>query len=255
MKDRLQRVLHDVRRSAVNLLFPPLCMACRTNVSEAGALCPSCWHKIQFLDGPMCDCCGLPFEIDPGGVTLCATCHAQRPAFDKARAVMRYDEHSRGPILALKHADRLELSPAFGRWLDRGGRAVVTECHVIMPVPLHPVRLWTRRYNQSAELARALARQAKKPVDFSTLLRNRHTPSQGAMPSARARRRNMRGAFRISPSHKSAIAGRNVLLVDDVLTTGATVDACARVLKRAGAAKVFVLALARVVRPLAGDII
>lgn len=224
-------------------------------MSDPGALCPECWQKIQFLDEPLCACCGLPFEIDPGRETLCAACHARPPAFDRARAIMRYDEPSRGPILALKHADRLDLTPAFGRWLERGGRALIEESDLILPVPLHPYRLWSRRYNQSAELARVLARQTGKPAHFAALQRGRPTPSQGAMPSASARRRNMRGAFRISPGHKSAIAGRNILLLDDVLTTGATVEACARALKRAGAAKVFVLALARVVRPLATDII
>jgi len=168
---------------------------------------------------------------------------------------MRYDEKSRGPILALKHADRLDLAPTFGRWLDRGGRELLAETDVILPVPLHPGRLWSRRYNQSAELARALGRLARRPVDLTALIRTRPTPSQGAMPSAQARRRNMRGAFKVSKRHKSAMAGRHILLVDDVLTTGATADACARALKRAGAAKVYVLALARVVRPLAGDIV
>ena len=183
-------------RAALDLLFPPLCIACRTQVSEPGALCAKCWQTIQFLDGPMCECCGLPFEFDPGGETLCAGCHAKPPAFDKARAVMRYDEHSRGPILALKHGDRLDLTPGFTRWLDRGGRALLDEADVILPVPLHPSRLWTRRYNQSAELARALARLTGKRCDFLSLTRSRATPSQGAMRSAKARRRNMLGAFK-----------------------------------------------------------
>lgn len=249
----LQSGLKRAGRSALNLLFPPLCIACRAPVGEPGALCAACWQTIQFLDGPMCACCGLPFEFDPGGETLCAACHAKPPAYDKARAVMRYDEHSRGPILALKHGDRLDLTPGFTRWLDRGGRPLLDETDVILPVPLHPYRLWARRYNQSAELARALARLTGKPADFTSLVRSRPTPSQGAMRSAKARRRNMLGAFKIPAGHKSAIAGRNLLLIDDVLTTGATVDACARALKRAGAGKVFVLALARVVRPAAGD--
>jgi ComF family protein len=255
MGGELQGTFRRAGRAALDLLFPPLCIACRTQVSEPGALCATCWQAIQFLDGPMCDCCGLPFEFDPGGETLCAGCHAKPPSYDKARAVMRYDEHSRGPILALKHGDRLDLAPGFTRWLDRGGRALIAEADLILPVPLHPMRLWTRRYNQSAELARALSRLTGKPCDFLSLTRSRATPSQGAMRSAKARRRNMLGAFKVPPRHKSAIAGRNLLLIDDVLTTGATVDACARALKRAGAAKVFVLALARVVRPLAGDII
>ena len=251
----IEASLKRAGRAALDLVFPPMCIACRTQVAEPGALCGVCWQKIQFLDGPMCDCCGLPFEVDPGPETLCAACHARRPHFDKARAVMRYDEHSRGPILSLKHGDRLDLAPHFTRWLDRGGRALLDETDVILPVPLHAARLWTRRYNQSAELARALSRLAQKPAELLALTRSRPTPSQGAMRSAKARRRNMLGAFRVSPRHKSAIAGRNVLLIDDVLTTGATVEACARALKRAGAAKVFVLALARVVRPLPGDII
>ena len=255
MRARLQRLLSEARKGVLDLIFPPHCMSCRTAVSDVGGLCSDCWCRIEFLDGPLCACCGRPFEFDPRTPVFCAACHARPPAFDKARAIMRYDEHSRGPILALKHADRLDLALAFGRWLARSGHELVMDCDIILPVPLHPMRLWTRRYNQAAELARALSRKTGKPADFSILLRNRHTPSQGAMPSARARQRNMRGAFRISPSHKTAIAGRHVLLVDDVLTTGATVEACARVLKRSGAAKVFVLALARVVRPAAGNVI
>ena len=248
----LRRGLTRTGRAVLDLVYPPLCIGCRAQVAEPGALCAACWQKIRFLDGPMCAACGQPFEFDPGEGTLCAACHAHPPAYDKARAVMRYDESSRGPILALKHGDRLDLSPAFVRWLDRGGRALLDEADLIVPVPLHPSRLWRRRYNQSAELARGLARLSAKPCDVLALSRSRATPSQGAMRSAKARRRNMLGAFQVRL--KSAIAGRNILLVDDVLTTGATVDACARALKRAGAAKVLVLALARVVRPTAGDI-
>jgi len=240
-------------RAVLDLVYPPLCIGCRVQVAEPGALCAACWQAIRFLDGPMCDCCGVPFEFDAGPGTHCAGCHASPPAYDRARAVMRYDEHSRGPILAFKHGDRLDLIPAFARWLDRGGRAVLDEADLIVPVPLHSRRLWARRYNQSAELARALAGVSGRPAALTVLERSRATPSQGAMRSAKARRRNMLGAFKVSPRHKSAIAGRNILLVDDVLTTGATVEACARALKRAGAAKVLVLALARVVRPLAGD--
>ena len=255
MQTAVQQMFRQVGRSFLDVLFPPLCLSCRTPVSEPNALCSDCWQDIQFLDGPMCDCCGLPFEWDPGVATLCAACHANRPVFDQARAVMRYDAKSRGPILALKHADRLDLSIAFGRWLERSGRQLLKETDVILPVPLHAMRLWARRYHQSAELAKTLGREARRPVELGALVRTRRTPSQGTMPSARARRRNMQGAFAVKASHKSAITGRNVLLVDDVLTTGATVNACARALKRAGAAKVLVLTLARVVRPLAGDII
>ncbi|MEI9993595.1 MAG: ComF family protein [Rhizomicrobium sp.] len=253
MSGGLQGGLKRAARAALDLVFPPMCIACRTQVAEPGALCAKCWQDVRFLEGPMCGCCGLPFDFDMGGETLCAACHADPPAFDKARAVMRYDAASRGPLLAFKHGDRLDLVPGFSRWLERGGRALLDEADLILPVPLHPGRLWSRRYNQSAELARALARLSGKTADLFALRRARATPSQGAMTSAKARRRNMLGAFKIPPRHKSAIAGRNILLVDDVLTTGATVEACARALKRAGAAKVLVLALARVVRSRAGD--
>jgi ComF family protein len=240
--------LKRVGRSALDLLFPPLCIGCREQVSAPGSLCPACWQQMQFLEGPCCNQCGLPFEIDPGEGTLCASCIAHPPAFDKARALLRYDDASRRPVLALKHADRLDLVPAFGRWLDRAGRALLAETDLIVPVPLHRWRLWNRRYNQSAELARALSRLSGIPADPFALARTRRTPSQGEMKSASARRRNVRGAF--SVPERADVDGRTVLLIDDVLTTGATAHACAKALKKAGTKAVYVLALARVVRPL-----
>jgi ComF family protein len=250
----LQNAWKRAGRAALDFFYPPLCIGCRAMVAEPGSLCATCWQEVEFLDGPACLCCGLPFDLDPGPDTRCAACIAEPPAFDRARAVMRYDEGSRGPILALKHADRLDLIPGFARWLDRAGRALLDESEVIVPVPLHASRLWTRRYNQSAELARVLGRLSGKAVETLALVRVRATPSQGEMPSAKARRRNMRGAFRVPPGRQGRIEEKAVLLIDDVLTTGATVEACARALKRAGAAKVHVLALARVVRPLTTSI-
>jgi ComF family protein len=241
--------LRKVGNGLLDFLFPPLCLQCREHVGEAGGLCSRCWSAISFIEGPVCASCGIPFDAPVFEETKCAACHAESPAFDKARAIMRYDEASKGAILALKHADRLDLVPSFGRWLDRVGRTMLRECDLIVPVPLHRTRLWSRRYNQSAELARRLSRLCQRPFAPDALERVRRTPSQGEMPSAGARRRNVTGAFRIRPSMKAKIDGRAIVIVDDVLTTGATVDSCARVLKRAGAKAVFVLALARVVRP------
>jgi len=235
-------------RALLDLVYPPLCATCRAPVSQAHALCAGCWSAIAFLDGPGCARCGLPFEIDPGPDTLCAACHAEPPAFDTARSVVRYDDASKKPILALKRADRLDLVPAFAGWLARAGRDMLAEADVIIPVPLHRRRLWLRRFNQSALMAQRLARLAGKPADPLLLERIRPTPSQGEMPSAKARRRNVRGAFRVAPGRRDAVKGKIVLVVDDVFTTGATVSACARALKRAGADKVLVLTLARVVR-------
>jgi ComF family protein len=237
-------MLGNVAKTVLDLLFPPLCIGCRAPVGEAG-FCAVCWSDIRFLDGPGCACCGLPFAVALEGENLCAACLVRPPAFDTARAVLAYDEKSRGAILALKHADRLDLIPGLSRWLSRAGRAVLEDSDLLVPVPLHPWRLWRRRYNQSAELARHLARDWKLAYQPSALVRSRPTRSQGAMASARARRRNVLGAFKVP----GPVAGKRILLLDDVLTTGATVEACARALKRAGAARVNVLVLARVVKP------
>ncbi len=235
------------KRAFLDLVFPPLCMACRQPGASTG-LCADCWSKIQFLDGPLCACCGIPFEVTvQGEAPLCASCLTRRPSFDQARAILRYDDFAKAPILALKHADRLDLVPEFALWLERAGREMIAASELIVPVPLHPLRLWRRRYNQAAELSRTLARRTGLKVDTMALIRSRPTPSQGTMPSARARRRNVLGAFRVP--EPARVAGRNILLVDDVLTTGATAEAACRALLRAGAQKVRVVALARVARP------
>jgi ComF family protein len=232
------------KSGVLDILFPPLCIACREPGASSG-FCAACWSTIQFLDGPLCRCCGMPFDV-PLDDAQCAACLTHPPAFDRARAILRYDDVSRVPILALKHADRLDLVPGFGQWLERAGRELLAGSDLIVPVPLHRTRLWRRRYNQAAELARNLSRRTGLPLDTAALVRSRPTPSQGIMPSAKARRRNVMGAFRV-PKRES-VAGLHILLVDDVLTTGATVEAAARALRRAGAAGVQILALARVVR-------
>ena len=237
-------MLGNVAKPVLDLLFPPLCIGCRAPVGEAG-FCADCWSGITFLDGPGCTCCGLPFPVALEGENTCAACLAKPPAFDSARAIMAYDEKSRGAILALKHADRLDLVPGFARWLGRAGRSTLAKCDLVAPVPLHPLRLWQRRYNQSAEMARQLARDWGLVFD-PVLVRSRATPSQGEMASAKARRRNVQRAFQVPDPAR--VSGKSILLLDDVMTTGATVEACARALKRAGAASVHVLVLARVVK-------
>jgi len=236
----------DVKTGLLDLLFPPLCIGCGEPLGAGRGFCPACWSGITFLDGPACECCGLPFAFDPGPGTRCGGCLSQPPAFDRARAIFAYDEKSKGPILALKHADRLDLVPGFARWLERSGQALLAETDLVVPVPLHRLRLWQRRYNQAAELARQLASLSGKSVATDVLARVRPTESQGVMISVKARRRNVLGAFRVLDSAR--VRGRNILLVDDVLTTGATAEACARALKRAGAVRVQALALARVVK-------
>jgi ComF family protein len=244
-----KKKLRTIGRRLLDFIFPPLCAACRAPVTQAHNLCARCWAQIAFLSEPLCAVCGFPFEFDAGPETLCAACRQQLPTFDRARSLMRYDEGSRDPILAFKRADRLDLVPAFARLVLGAGRELIENADVIVPVPLHRWRLWQRRYNQSALIALSLGKLADKPVDCLTLVRTRATASQGDMPSAAARRRNVQGAFRVLADHAGRLRGKSVLLIDDVFTTGSTIEACARAIKRAGATRVLVLTLARVVRP------
>jgi ComF family protein len=246
-----------VRRSAVralNLIFPPLCVSCRMRVGEAHALCAACWNAISFIEGPLCSGCGTPFEVDPGSETLCGACLARPHDFRQARSLFRYDDASKPLILAFKHGDRLDHAPAFARWLERTGRPLFADAELLVPVPLHRWRLWKRRYNQAAVIAAGLSRITGLPHDPLLLEKRRSTKSQGEMPSAKARRKNVLNAFRVPPDRAARMRGRNIILVDDVFTTGATLNACARALKRAGAARVDALTLARVVKPASGDI-
>jgi ComF family protein len=239
-------VLRRAGAVVLDALLPPQCLSCRTEVAEPGVLCPTCWGAIRFLGPPQCAVCGMPFELPSPDGALCAACLGSRPAFDAARAVFRYDEGSRGLILSFKHGDRTEAAPAFGLWLARAGGELIARADLIAPVPLHWTRLFRRRYNQSALLAQSLAKTSGVPVALDLLRRRRATPSQGRL-SRSGRRRNVQGAFEVGREKRARLTGRRVLLIDDVLTTGATVEACSATLLRAGAASVDVLTLARVV--------
>lgn len=235
-------------RAVLNVVLPPRCAVCGVTIEDEGALCAGCWSSIRFLAPPECACCGYPFEYVVPERTFCAACTRRQPEFDRARAVFAYEESSRGLILAFKHADRTHDAPAFGRWLARAGHELLLDADLIVPVPLHRWRLFRRRYNQAALLAQSLGRISENQVVVDLLVRHRHTRTQGRM-SRTARIRNVRGAFSVRDKWQESLRGRRVLLVDDVLTTGATAEACARALKRAGAVAVDVLALSRVVRP------
>ena len=235
-------------RGLLDLVLPPLCLACRRPVEENGALCAGCWSEVTFIAPSHCAVCGFPFEYDPGDDAVCAACAGSPPAYDRARAVLRYDDASRSLVLGFKHGDQTYAAPAFGRWLARGGAALAATADVLVPVPLHRFRLMRRRYNQAMLLARRVGRECGVLVDPDLLVRRRPTATQGRL-SPSARRRNVQGAFTLRPGAAGRIDGRHVLLLDDVLTTGATVEECARVLRRGGAAAVDVLTLARVVRP------
>lgn len=233
---------------ALDLVFPPHCPVCGIEVGGAGALCAACWDGIDFIEPPGCEACGLPFEFDLGAGALCGVCARRPPRFERARAALVYNRHSRKLIIDFKHGDRTDRAPVYGRWLARAGRELIDDADIIAPVPLHPTRLFSRRYNQAALLAHALARECGKTVVPDLLIRRRRTPSQGRLGAAE-RRRNVRGAFEINRAWKTRLGDKRVLLIDDVMTTGATVGASAEALKLAGAGAVDVLTLARVVRP------
>ena len=231
----------------LDIVLPPRCLKCGATVDSVGALCAACWPAVAFLAPPHCAACGLPFEFDLGPEAVCGACARERPVFERARAAFRYDEDSKDLILRFKHADRTDSAPAFARWMARAGDALVAEADVVAAVPLHWMRLFMRRYNQAALLASALGELASKPAVNDLLVRRKRTPSQGGLGAA-ARRRNVAGAFMVHPRHRARVEDKRVLLVDDVLTTGATVSACAAVLLRARARAVDVLTLSRVVR-------
>ena len=235
-------------RGATGMVLPRRCLACGTPVAGDGALCAECWPAVRFLGPPLCAACGYPFEFDPGAGTVCGACAALQPAFDRARSVFVYDSASRGPLLAFKHADRTDAAPTFARLMAHAAADLLPDADMIVPVPLHRRRLLARRFNQSALLAQALGRETAIEAIPDLLVRTRHTPSQGGL-SASARRRNVTGAVAVRERRADSVRGARVLMVDDVYTTGATVGSCAAALRRAGAAAVDVITLARVVRP------
>jgi len=236
-------------KALADLLIPPRCLLCAAPVPAGGGLCADCWGRLSFLGPPLCQRCGLPFEVEGVEASLCGSCLLSPPRFRRARSVVRYDRVAKDLVLGFKYADRTGRAPHFARWMARAGRDLLDQTDLIVPVPLHPWRLFRRGYNQAALLANGLARETGLPCCPDALSRVRNTVRQGHLGRL-DRRANLQGVIRIA--RPAAVAGRQILLIDDVLTTGATVEECAQVLLAGGAAAVDVLTLARVVRPGAG---
>ena len=246
--------LADMRRWAMgnlryvaDLFLPPVCIRCHAPISAHGVLCAPCWQGINFIMPPVCSRLGLPLSYAGGeDVQLSSMALRYPPVYGRARAAARFDGVMRDLVHALKYADRHEAVDLFGRLLFSAGAELLRDADLLMPVPLHRSRLWKRRFNQSAILAGRLGKAAGLPLELTVLRRVRRTTSQVGLSRA-GRRGNVADAFDVIPAAAARIRGKRILLIDDVITTGATLDACARVLKQAGAAEVDCLALAMVV--------
>jgi ComF family protein len=243
------RGLRRAGRLIADALLPPTCLACRLPIGGAAGLCPECWTRAGFIERPFCERLGTPFPADYGGELISPAALAAPPAYARARAAARYSDVVRDLIHMLKYGDRMDLVQALGGWMARAGSELLADADALVPVPLHWWRLWQRRFNQSSALAHAVSKLGRVPVMDEVLVRARATQPQFGLPRE-LRAENVQGAFQVSKEKRGAVKGKKLVLIDDVLTTGATADACTKVLLRAGAVRVDVLVLARVVEPL-----
>ncbi len=245
---QLGAAARHLSRKALDIVFPPGCISCRAAIEAHGALCPICWGQVRFIERPFCDRLGTPYAADLGAEGLLSPeAIAHPPVYARARAVARFED---GPVRhlihRLKYGDRLELALPLGRQMARAGRELLAEADLLVPIPLHRGRLFWRRFNQANALAEVISKAAKVPNDPFVLERTKATPSQVGLTKIQ-RAENMHGAFAVPEAEKIRIEGRALVLIDDVLTSGATLNAAARVLLRAGAARVDALVFARVV--------
>jgi ComF family protein len=228
-----------------DFVMPPVCLGCHAHLGGLDALCPKCWSGITFIRPPLCDRLGTPMPYDTGGVMISAAANAAPPSFDRARAVANFDGLMRDLVHDLKFNDRHDLRRLLCRWLLEAGREVLAGADMVVPVPLGRWRLFQRGFNQAALLAQDVSQKTSAIYAPMVLVRTRKTRPQVGLTRLE-RQKNVRGAFAVPDARKNAVAGRNIVLIDDVITTGATIGACARALKRAGAARVDVLSLALV---------
>lgn len=234
-----------VKRS-LDFLYPPGCACCGAAISEPHALCARCWGEMRFIERPYCERLGTPLPVDSGERLLSPAAIADPPVFSRARAVVCYDDRARSLVHRLKYGDRAELARMMGRMMTAAGNEVLQEADLILPIPLHRWRLWRRRFNQAMALAMTIAEYSQVACDPLVLARVRRTSPQNRLTRTQ-RRENLKGAFAVSDEARAKVQGKNIVLIDDVLTSGATANAAARTLLRAGARNIDILTFARVV--------
>ena len=235
-------------RLFLDLILPPRCFGCGAATSEHHVLCAPCWKNCAFLSAPWCALCGWPFPYELPGQALCPSCSRLPPLFIQCRSVLAYQEGSREFILKLKQGDGTYLAPGLGRLMAHAGQDILSQTDLLVPIPLHWRRLFLRQYNQAALLSYQITGQTNIPTRIGLIKRHRSTKKQGHQ-SRKERYANVQGAFTI-PSHKMHfLKGKRVTLVDDVFTTGATLNECARILLTGGVKEVRALTLARVITP------
>lgn len=243
---RAREALSRAGEVVAGSMLPPLCLACQVRIDAHDSLCPACWHNVTFIRPPLCDRLGIPLPYDIGTTMISAAAEANPPDYDRARAVAAFTGPVRDLIHTFKFRDTQHARRLFGRWMCEAGGDLLKSADLIVPVPLARSRLFFRRFNQAQILAAELSRHSGKPTNPFALARIKATPQQTRLTRAE-RRRNVAGAFSVPLQGLSTIAGKNVLLIDDVITTGATASSAARTLKKAGANRVDVLVLALVV--------
>mgnify|MGYP006269418207 CR=1 FL=1 len=253
MELTLGRAAYFLWRGAIDTIVPPRCLGCGEEATVPSSLCVTCWNGLHHIDEPACNSLGLPLAYDQGEDAVSPAALASPPSWDRARAAVVYDEASRRLVHLLKFQDTQEAGLLMARMMARAGRRLLAEADALVPIPLHPFRLWTRRFNQASYLAERLSRASGREFLPLALKRRRMTRPQVGL-DASARRRNVDGAFSVDPSWQPAIDGRRILLIDDVRTTGATATACVKALRGAGASQVDLLTFALVINPIQPDI-
>ncbi len=232
--------LGQAGRRVADWLLPPQCVLCHAATAASGLLCAGCWRGLAFIGEPVCQRLGTPFALDFGAGMLSPAAIADPPAFDRGRAAVHHHGAARQLVSALKYGERLDLAPLLARLMAGAGRPILADATLLVPVPLHRARLWQRRYNQAALLAREISRLTGIPVADDVLLRRRNTPQQVGLRRSE-RRQNLAGALALAAGAAGQMAGHRVVVIDDVRTTGATANACAHILRKAGAQRIDVL--------------